>query len=208
MIFSAIAFTSLILASSNPDPIRVVFIGDSLTAGYGLSPSFSFPTLLETAFSENAEVQMNAINAGVSGDTTAGGLRRLNWQMKSQPELVVIALGANDMLRGIPPEKTKENLAKMIEQLQSKNVKVALLGMLAGSNLGPDYEKTFDAIYPSLSKQFRIPLYPFLLKDVAKIPELNLEDGIHPNKKGQEKIAEHLFQFLKPILTDIQKHKK
>lgn len=196
-------FLALVLQSPKPtqqqEDFRLLFIGDSLTAGYGLQISSAYPALVEKRFRKEG-ISVKAINAGVSGDTSAGGLRRLAWQLKAKPDFVVIALGANDMLRGLPPQTTKENLKAMIERLQAKQIPVALVGMYAAGNLGEEFEDKFNRIYSSLAREQNIPLLDFLLAGVAKKPELNLEDGIHPNKEGQKIMAQRMFKFLKPLI--------
>lgn len=190
-------------AGAGRDEIRVLFVGDSLTAGYGLLPQFSYPNVIEEIFrSEGLPVKV--INAGVSGDTTLGGMRRLTWQLKSKPHLVVIALGGNDMLRGLGPEQTKANLATMIEQLQARHLHVSLLGMRANPTLGKRYEKSFNSIFSELAEEFKIALLDFYIEPVAGKPDLNLRDGIHPNQKGQEILANKIAKFLKPQILALQ----
>jgi len=165
----------------------------------------SYPYLIDT-YLEAEGIDWIVINAGVSGDTTAGGLRRLPWLLKSEPDVVFVALGANDGLRGIDLRETKKNLKEIIRILKKEDVKVLLSGMELPTNYGESYRKKFRKVYSTLAKKEKIPFYPFLLKDVAMIPKLNLSDGIHPNAKGQERIAKNVYTFLKPLLTDIFPH--
>ncbi len=189
----------LVVLLSDASPIRILFLGDSLTAGYGLKPDESHPKIVERELL-NKGVSVSVINGGVSGDTTAGGLRRIEWMLKSQPDVVLVALGANDMLRGIPVTESFSNLSKIIEILKAKNKKVVLLGMKALPNYGPAYEREFNSIYEKLSKKFSVPLMEFYIESVAGKSEFNLKDGIHPNREGQRRIAEDLMKFLEPIL--------
>jgi acyl-CoA thioesterase-1 len=200
------SFALIALSAGTDTDYRLLFLGDSLTAGYGLKPREAHPALIEEAFLK-AGLKIDVINGGVSGDTTAGGLRRLEWMLRVKPRGVVIALGANDMLRGIPVEKTKENLNRMIEVLKNKNVDVFLLGMKALPNYGPDYEKNFNKIYSQIAHKHRVPLFPFYIERVAAQPSLNLQDGIHPNRDGQKMIAEDVFRFLLPELRQILEKK-
>ncbi|WP_416899961.1 MAG: arylesterase [Minwuia sp.] len=170
---------------------RIVMLGDSLTAGYGLAAGDELPVRLEEALAAEG-VEATVENAGVSGDTTAGGLSRLDWAVQGQPDLVIVALGANDGLRGIDPADTRRNLAAILERLKQRDVPAMLAGMLAPPNMGADYGKAFNAIYPDLSESEGVPLYPFLLDGVAAEPALNQDDGMHPNAEGAKLIAERL----------------
>ena len=161
----------------------VLDFGDSLTAGFGLSPEQAFPARLQVKL-EAEGVAVRVINAGVSGDTTAGGLARLDWALADKPDFVILALGANDALRGIDPASVRANLDKMIAKVEASGAKLLLLGMVAPPNWGPEYKRAFDAIYPDLARVHDLPLYPFLLEGVAMNPELNQPDGLHPNPRG------------------------
>lgn len=164
-------------------PLTITVLGDSLTAGYGLAEKDAFPARLEQALNLEGH-QVRVINAGISGDTSAGGAARLDWSLADNPDMVVVALGANDALRGLSPDQTRANLAAIIRRLQQRHIRVLLAGMLAPRNMGEDYYNSFDKIYPELAQEFKIPLYPFFLEGVAGKPELNLGDGIHPNPAG------------------------
>lgn len=174
-------------------------LGDSITAGYGLAAGDALPVQLHSAL-KKLEFDVEVENAGVSGDTTAGGLSRFDWTIQGEPDLIVIALGANDGLRGIDPADTRRNLAAIIERAQSRNARVLLAGMLAPPNMGAEYGEQFNAIYPELSTEQDVMLYPFLLDGVAADPALNQSDGIHPNADGARIIAAKLADVIAPVL--------
>ena len=180
-------------------PARVLMLGDSLTAGYGLPAAESLPSQLESLL-KNQGLDVLILNGGVSGDTTAGGLARLDWALADNPAYVLLALGANDALRGLSPDKAHENLDVIITRLKAKKVKVMILGMLAPLNLGRDYRESFDAIFPKLAAKHDVPLYPFLLDGVALEPKLNQRDGIHPNADGVKIIVRRLAPLVKQFL--------
>ena len=180
-------------------PARVLMLGDSLTAGYGLPAAESLPSQLESLL-KNQGLDVLILNGGVSGDTTAGGLARLDWALADNPAYVLLALGANDALRGLSPDKAYENLDVIITRLKAKKVKVMILGMLAPLNLGRDYRESFDAIFPKLAAKHDVPLYPFLLDGVALEPKLNQRDGIHPNADGVKIIVGRLAPLVKQFL--------
>ncbi len=171
---------------------RLLALGDSLTAGFGLPQDQAFPAKLE-AWLKRAGVDLTVINAGVSGDTSAGGLARLDWAIGSDPpEFALVELGANDGLRGLPPKALYDNLDKIITRLQAKKVKVLLAGMYAPRNYGSDYDQEFDAVYPRLAKAHGVPLYAFFLEGVAGNAALNQADGLHPNATGVDAIVARL----------------
>lgn len=174
---------------------RVVVLGDSLTAGYGLPLEQAFPARLEAAL-QRAGRKVRVINAGVSGDTTAGGLARLDWMLADKPQLVIVELGANDALRGLDPAGTRANLDAILARLEAAGVRVLLAGMKAPRNLGADYVAAFDRIYPELAARHKVALYPFFLKGVAGDPKLNLADGIHPNAEGVERIVAGILPII------------
>lgn len=161
----------------------VLVLGDSLTAGYGLPAEDAFPTRLEQRLRRQG-VSARVVNGGVSGDTTAGGLARLDWMLADKPDCVLLELGANDALRGIPPAAVRDNLDKMIRRIKASGAKLLLIGMLAPPNWGKEYENAFDRIYPELARADQVPLYPFFLEGVAMKPDLNQPDGLHPNRRG------------------------
>jgi len=180
----------------------MIILGDSLTAGYGLEEKYSFPTQLEHALQSDG-IDISIINAGVSGDTTAGGLERLAWTLDdpfSEPaDILVIALGANDGLRAVPPAFTRENLENIITQARDiqPSITILLIGMLAPPNLGDTYAMDFNKIYPELAEKYDIPLYPFFLDGVITDKDLNQADGIHPNAEGVEIIIGKSLPFFK-----------
>lgn len=180
-----------VAAAPAADAVRVVFLGDSLTAGYGLSAELAFPALIQQSLTQ-AGLSVKVSNAGVSGDTTAGGLRRLDWLLQQKPDVLVVALGGNDMLRGLPPEETRTNLKTILSRAQAAGATVLLAGMRAMPTLGPAYVSAFNAIYPELSAELGVTLLPFLLEGVAGDPALNQADGIHPTAEGQQRIAAQL----------------
>jgi acyl-CoA thioesterase I len=161
----------------------ILDIGDSLTSGYGLPPEQAFPARLETWLRQNG-IEARVVNAGVSGDTTASGLALLDWTLADKPDLVILALGGNDALRGIDPGAVRSNLDKMIVKIQASGAKLLLVGMLAPPNWGEEYKQAFDRIFPELARIHHLPLYPFFLEGVVMKPELNQSDGLHPNERG------------------------
>jgi len=181
----------------------VVLFGDSITAGYGLPEDQALPRQLASWFEQNGR-QLEIRNGGLSGDTTSGGRARVDWTMSDDVDVAVVALGGNDMLRAIPPMETKQNLESIIEQIQSKDIRVILAGMIARPNYGPDYAETFNQIYPDLADRYGISLYPFLLDGVAAVPAMNQPDGIHPNAEGVERIVSTLGPFLEAALFSNQ----
>lgn len=176
-------------------PIRLVMFGDSLTAGYGVSPEQALPARLEAALKAEGRA-VTVLNNGVSGDTSAGGLDRVDWMLGDKPDIVMIELGANDALRGVDPASTERNLSAIIEKVKQAGIPVWLVGMLAPRNLGPDYVGAFDGIYKRLADKYRIPLYPFILDGVAADPSLTQADGLHPNAKGVDVIVQHMLPFV------------
>lgn len=179
--------------------VRVVVLGDSLVAGYGLPLEQAFPARLEAAL-RSAGHYVSVINAGVSGDTSAGGLARLDWMLADKPQVVIVELGANDALRGLDPEGTRANLDAILARLEATGVRVLLAGMKAPRNLGAEYAAAFDRIYPELAARHKIPLYPFFLKGVAGDPRLNLADGIHPNAAGVERMVAGILPMVLQML--------
>lgn len=180
---------------------RLVFLGDSLTSGFGLStPTRAFPALLQARLEREGR-RFEVVNAGVSGDTTAGGLRRLEWALEGDVRIVVIALGANDGLRGLAPAEMKRNLGSLVERAARRGASVVLAGMEAPPNLGPEYTAQFRNVYRDVAREQHVPLLPFLLQGVAGDPSLNQADGIHPNEGGAERIANLLWPVLEPVLT-------
>jgi len=186
--------------SARADTFRIVGFGDSLTAGFGLGPGQGFTDRLQAALKAKGH-DVEVANAGVSGDTTSGGLARLDWSVPGGTRLVILELGANDMLRGVSPDIAEKNLDAMLAKLRQRNIPVLLAGMRAAPNLGPDYQKAFDAIYPKLSAKYGVALYPFFLDDVAGHPDLQLEDGMHPNPRGVDVMVERILPAVEKAIA-------
>jgi acyl-CoA thioesterase-1 len=179
---------------------RIVVLGDSLTAGLGLEPGQAYPALLQKRL-DAAGLTYEVVNAGVSGDTSAGGLRRVDWALDGDVKILVVALGGNDALRGLPVEQLRENLTTIVERANARGIKVILAGMEAPPNFGPAYTASFRQTYRDVARQHRAILVPFLLDGVAGLPELNQGDGIHPTAAGAEKVAETVWRALRPIVS-------
>jgi acyl-CoA thioesterase-1 len=189
-------------ASPPAQSLRVILVlGDSLAAGYGLDPAEAFPALLQEKIDAKGWPD-KVVNAGVSGDTTAGGLRRLNWLLKQKIDVLILELGGNDGLRGIPPESTKANLQAIIDRMRQKysGVQVIVAGMQMPPNMGADYVARFADVFPSVAKENKAMLVPFLLEGVGGRTELNQSDRIHPTAEGQKIVAENVWRVLRPIL--------
>lgn len=194
-----LAIAPLTTTSAGAAPVRIVAFGDSLTAGYRLAPGEAFPNRLEKALRDKG-VDARVENAGVSGDTTAAGLARLDWGVPAATDIVILQLGANDALRGIDPKVTRSNLDSIIRQLKTKGAKVLLAGMLAPRNLGEDYARRFDAIFPELAEAHGLALYPFFLEGIALRPDLNLDDGMHPNARGVDVIVAQILPYIDKLV--------
>ncbi len=180
-------------------PVRIVFLGDSLTAGAGLGPQESFPSVLAAAWTA-AGLSVEVVNAGISGDTTEGGLRRLDWVLGQEPAVVVVELGANDMLRGLPVEPTEKNLRSIVTRCQAAGASVVLLGMRADPRLGPRYVTAFDGMFPRLATEFGVPLVPYLLDGMADDATLTQVDGLHPTAAGHRRIATLVGATIEPVV--------
>lgn len=180
-------------------PIRIVALGDSLTAGYGLRPGQSFPEILQVALRARGH-NVEIVNAGVSGDTTAGGLERLDWAVGHDAEAVIVELGANDALRGLPPETARANLDEIMKRLSARRLPVLLAGMKAPENWGTDYKDKFAGIFGDLAEKYDTLLYPFFLDGIALDPKLNLADGLHPNPHGVAIIVERILPKVELLL--------
>ena len=181
-------------------PVTIVALGNSLTAGYGLSADDAFPAKLNAALKAKG-VSATVINAGVSGDTAGGGLDRLDWSVPEGTDGVILELGANDMLRGIDPKVTKAALSKILDRLAERHIPVLLAGMKAARNMGPDYAQAFDAIYPALAASHGVVFYPFFLAGVAGDPELNQDDGMHPTAAGVDKIVADILPKVETLIA-------
>ncbi len=180
---------------------KILFFGDSLTAGYGLEVNQAFPTLIQQKI-DSLGLDYTVVNAGLSGETTASGKNRLEWVLEDGIDIIIIELGANDGLRGIPLTETESNLQSMVDAVQSKlpEAKIILAGMKIPPNMGPEYTSQFENIFPELASSENIKLIPFLLENVAGIPELNQGDGIHPTVDGQKLVAKNVWEVLGPML--------
>ncbi len=183
------------VAQAQSVPVKLAVLGDSLAAGYGVKPDQAIPARLETAL-KAAGRNVSVINHGVSGDTTAGGVERLDWMLADKPDIVLVELGANDALRATDPATTERNLDTILTRLKAAGVTVWLAGMLAPRNYGPEYAAQFDGLYTRLAAKHDVPLYPFFLDGIAQDPALNQADGIHPNPKGVDVVVERLLPFV------------
>lgn len=193
ILFFSLGFTS--------EKKTILFYGDSLTAGYGLSKEQAFPAIIDRQLNSNAD-QYKVINAGLSGETTAGGLNRLDWILKESVDIFILELGANDGLRGLPLSQTESNLQQIIDKVKEKNpnVEIIIAGMMVPPNLGEEYTENFKSIYPRLAKKNNASLIPFLLQGVAGDENLNLADGIHPNVEGHKIVANNVLAVMRPLL--------
>jgi acyl-CoA thioesterase-1 len=185
---------------ATPTRPRIVALGDSITAGLGLPPDQAYPARLQQKLDDEG-LKYEVVNAGVSGDTSAGGLSRLDWALDGDVRFLIVALGGNDALRALPPEELRQNLATIIERAQAKHITVVLAGMEAPRNFGRDYIVRFHQVYPDLAHKYNVALVPFLLQDVAGIDRLNQRDGIHPTAEGAEIVARNIWSVLKPVLA-------
>jgi len=185
-------------------PLRIVALGDSLTAGYGLPAGQAFPDALQRALKADG-VDVEIVNAGVSGDTAAGGLARLDWSVPEGSDALIVELGANDMLRGFDPGETEKSLAQILDKARAAHLPTLLTGMRAAPNLGLDYQHRFDAIYPELASRYGVALYPFFLEGVAGDPRLNQTDGLHPNREGVGLIVKAMLPTVEAFLAGIKR---
>jgi len=188
--------------STDARPTKLVAFGDSLIAGLGLPAASSFPAKLEAALRAKG-YKVDVVNAGVSGDTVADGLARLDWSIPRDADAVIIELGANDALRGLDPKAARAGLDEIVKRLRQRDVAVMLAGMYAPRNLGPDYSAQFDPIYPDLAKAYDLPLYPFFLDGVATDPKLNQADGLHPTAAGVDIIVARILPTVEALLTKV-----
>lgn len=201
IIYGLVALVFAGLNTAKAELIKMLALGDSLTAGYGLGPSEGLTAQLQVQLDKlYGDDQILVINAGVSGDTTRGGLARLDWALADNPDVVMVALGGNDMLRGLEPSESMENLKNILSKLQVAGKPTLLAGMLAPSNMGARYTQEFDAIYPALADDFDVIFYPFFLDGVALDPNLNLPDGLHPNREGIAIMVDGLTPFVQALI--------
>jgi acyl-CoA thioesterase I len=203
-----IALSAFLLAGAEVtdqnDPRRVIIFGDSITAGYGLDQDQAFPAILQEKV-EELDLDVEVINAGVSGETSAGGLRRIDWVLQRELDVFVLELGGNDGLRGIDPEVTKQNLQQIMDKVWASypDSRIILAGMEAPPNMGDSYTSRFRQIFSELAESNNVIFMPFILEDVGGEPELNQSDGIHPTAEGHEIIAENLWEYLRPVLDEL-----
>ncbi|TPN83693.1 arylesterase [Mesorhizobium sp. CU2] len=189
------------MSPARAETFSIVGFGDSLMAGFSLGPGEGFTDRLQAALKAKG-YDISVANAGVSGDTSSGGLARLDWSVPDGTRLVILELGANDMLRGVSPDVPGKNLDAMLEKLKQRKIPVLLAGMRAAPNLGDDYQEAFDAIYPRLAAKYGVPLYPFFLDGVAGHPDLQLEDGLHPNPRGVDVMVERILPVVEKAIAD------
>lgn len=192
-----------IVTGAQAEPIRILALGDSLTAGYGLSKADSFTVRLEKALREKGHA-VTVINAGVSGDTTAGGLNRVDWLLSEPLSAVIISLGANDGLRGLDPAAMRKNLDEILNRVSERGLPVLLAGMRAPPNLGPEYGQEFNAVFPALAREHDAVFFPFFLEGVAAVPTLNQADGIHPNPAGVSVIVDNILPHVLQLIDRIE----
>ena len=207
LVFAFVLVTSFVFGLKQPAladqaPARILVLGDSLVAGHGLPQGKAFPEMLEQTLLQDG-VAVTVINAGVSGDTTAGGLARLDWSLADNPDAAIIVLGGNDLLRGLDPEATYRNMEAIIDRFQAENIAVLLTGMQAPRNFGTDYVNAFDQSYTRLAARGDIVFYPFFLDGVAMVPDMNLGDGMHPNESGIREITRRIMPSVQALLARI-----
>jgi len=195
VIVALVYLTVIACANAVAHEPLVIFLGDSLTAGLGLPSDQAFPALVADAMRGKGR-PIRVVNAGVSGDTTSGGLDRVGWLLEQKPDVLVVGLGANDAFRGQPVDRIETNLRAIVTRAKAAGVRVVLLGMRVPTNYGPEYTEAFAAIYPRVAKTESVDLMPFLLDGVGGHPELNLEDGVHPNREGQRIVAAHVLAYV------------
>jgi acyl-CoA thioesterase-1 len=202
LIFAALALVS-VAADAAERTIKLVALGDSLTAGYRLAGSEAFPVQLEKALKAKGHA-VEVVNAGVSGDTSSGGLARLDWSVPDGTDAVIVELGANDMLRGVDPKVTRKAVGEIVQSLKARHVQVLLCGMLAAPNLGADFGRAFNAIYPEIAAANDVLFYPFFLDGIASVPKLNLGDGMHPTGEGVARIVSGILPKVEELLARIR----
>jgi acyl-CoA thioesterase-1 len=198
-----IAAFALVVTATHAAPVKILALGTSLTQGLGVPPGLDLTAVLEARLKASG-TDVKIINAGVSGDTSAGGLARLDWSLSDHPQAAIIELGSNDALRGQSPAETEKNLAAILMRLKTAHIAVLLTGMKAPRNLGPEYAAQFDVIYPRLAKQYGVLFYPFILDGVAADPKFNQADGIHPNPAGVKIIAARMLPYVKRLVLQAE----
>jgi acyl-CoA thioesterase I len=202
-----LALSGVARGQADAKPIKLVAFGDSLTAGLGLPATSAFPAKLEAALRAKG-YKVDVINAGVSGDTVADGLARVDWSIPDGTDAVIVELGANDALRGLDPKLARSGLDEIVKRLRQRHVEVMLAGMYAPRNLGPDYSAQFDPIYPDLAKTYDLVLYPFFLDGVATDPKLNQADGLHPTAPGVDIIVTRILPMVEALLTKVSAQRR
>jgi acyl-CoA thioesterase-1 len=190
-------------AEASERPVKLVVFGDSLVAGFQLPANAAFPAQLEKALRAKG-IAVEVVNAGVSGDTTTGGLARLDWSVPDGTDAVILELGANDMLRGVDPKIPRDALAQIVRRLKARHIEILLCGMRAAPNLGPDYARAFDTIYPELAAANGLLLYPFFLDGIVTDPDLNQHDGLHPTEAGVAVIVERILPKVEELLSRVR----
>lgn len=195
----AAVLAALLPVEARADPLKIVAFGDSLTAGYGLPAAEAFPVQLQKALSEKGHA-VEVVNAGVSGDTTTGGLARLDWSVPEDADAVILELGGNDALRGLPPEATRENLDEMVARLKERGIAVLVAGIRAPRNLGEEYAQAFDAVFADVARKHGALLYPYFLEGIPLSPETVQGDGLHPTGKGVAIIVENILPSVEELM--------
>ena len=198
--FTLMVILAMTAPASAAETQRVLMLGDSLTAGYGLGPGDGLVDQLQKR-ADDTGLSVRFINAGVSGDTTKGGLARLDWALAEGVDKAVVALGGNDMLRGLSPADSFQNLRGILERFRQDNIEVLLAGMLAPANMGAEYQTDFDALYPALAEEFDVIYMPFFLQDVALVPRLNQPDGLHPNREGVAIMVDNMMPYIAALVA-------
>ena len=198
--FTLVVIMAVAASANAAETHRVLMLGDSLTAGYGLGPGDGLVDQLQKR-ADDTGLSVRFINAGVSGDTTKGGLARLDWALAEGADKAVVALGGNDMLRGLSPADSFQNLRGILERLRQDKIEVLLAGMLAPANMGAEYQTDFDALYPALAAEFDVIYMPFFLQDVALVPRLNQPDGLHPNREGVAIMVDNMMPYIAALLA-------
>jgi acyl-CoA thioesterase I len=204
LVLSFLAALVLAATPAQARHLKVIALGDSLTAGFGVPPGEAFPDVLQRALKEHGW-DVEVVNAGVSGETAADGLARYDWSVPQGADALIVELGANDMLRGLDPAATEASLAQILEKARAAHLAILLTGMRAAPNLGPDYQKRFDAIYPDLAHRFGVALYPFFLDAAAANPKLNQADGLHPNREGVQRIVAAILPSVEAVLAGVKR---
>jgi acyl-CoA thioesterase-1 len=193
-------------AAAAAGPVRILVLGDSLIQGYGLPPGTDFPNQLERALRARG-VSVEVVNGGVSGDTSAGGMARINWSLSDKPDAAIVEFGGNDALRGLSPADTQRNIGAILAALNARKIPTLLAGIKSPRNMGADYTREFDAVFPALAKKYGVLFYPFFLDGVAAMPALNQRDGIHPNERGVTVIVQRMTPMVLKLIAQVPKRR-